>query len=75
MSTDLERLKLSAALSIASCHRELTPSSKRASCPPERRITWRKWWEIRYKDDYARYVRDNFEHFKPKTETEPCSTK
>jgi len=72
--SELEQLKLSAAKMIAPKWRELTPSSQRASCPPEQRITWRKWWEIRYKDDYARYVRENFEHFKPKTE-DPCLTK
>jgi hypothetical protein len=65
--SDLERLKLSAALMIADKHRELTPSSDKPTCPPEQRITWRQWWERKYKDDYAKFVRENFEHFKPKT--------
>lgn len=69
--SDLERMKLSAALSIASCHRQLTPSSMKVSCPPAQRITWRQWWEKRFNDDYARFVREHFEYFKPKTEPLP----
>jgi hypothetical protein len=68
LDSDLERLKLSAALMIAPKHRELTPSSEKLSCPPEKRITWRQWWEVRFRDDYAKFVRENLEHFKPKTE-------
>jgi hypothetical protein len=61
-------LKLSAALMIAPIHRDLTPSSQRLSCLPENRITWRQWWEVRFRDDYAKFVRENLDHFKPKTE-------
>ena len=66
--SELEQLKLSAALSIAKCHRELTPYSQTACCPAADRITWRQWWERKYKDDYAKFVRDNFQHFKKITE-------
>lgn len=58
-------LKLSAAIRIKGCHRELTPSSQKASCPPEQRITWRQWWERRFNDDYGRYIRQNWDYFKP----------
>jgi hypothetical protein len=65
MSDDWEHMKLCAARYIAPFHRELTPRSARASTPPADRITWRVWWERKFNDDYAKFVKDNFDKFKP----------
>ncbi len=62
------QLKLSAAKEIAPFYRALTPSSLKPGCAAENKITWRQWWEKRFKDDYAKFVRENFEHFKPRSQ-------
>jgi hypothetical protein len=58
-----ERLKLCAARYIRDKHRQLTPSSRSLKAPEH--ITWRQWWERRFCDNYGRYIRQYFEHFKP----------
>ena len=60
-----ERRKLSAALYIRAIHRDLTPKSQDIKTDARERVTWRQWWERKYNDDYSRYIRQNWQHFKP----------
>jgi len=51
---DLPNTKLNNARDIYYKQNEYTPSSKRPKAKVQ--ITWREWWEARWKDDYDEYT-------------------